>query len=105
MLPPVSDEQVFRPSLSWRLVIAFAVCEGATSLLALYERQLGPARIPVLIITACGSFYFLKLLLEDGWYDAAALPLERMIARILIFLQVLVFLIFLGLRIFGMRHL
>ena len=101
----MSHEQAFRPSLAWRLAIAFAVCEGATSLLVLYERQLGPAKIPVLIVTACSGFYFLKLLLEAGWYDATALPLERMIARVLIFLQVLGFLTFLGLRLFAVRHL
>jgi hypothetical protein len=97
----MSHGQAFRPSLAWRLAIAFAVCEGATSLLVLYERHLGPAKLPALILIVCSGLYFLKLLLEAGWYDAAALPLERKIARVLIYLQILAFFTFLGLRCFA----
>jgi hypothetical protein len=97
----MSHGQAFRPSLAWRLAIAFAVCEGATSLLVLYERHLGLAKLPALILIACGGLYFLKLLLEAGWYDATALPLERKVARALIYLQVVALLTFLGLRLFG----
>lgn len=92
----MSQAIAFRRSLPWRLIVSLVLLETAVTAMTLFERQLGLAQFPVLLVVAAAGFYFLKLLLGTAWYDTTALPLERSICRSLVYIQVLGFIVFLA---------
>jgi len=96
----MSDKTPFRRSLLLKLVGTLVIYGGALTLMIRYEGKLGAATIPTDAIIICCAYYFFKLLLVTGWNDAFALPLERIMCRALIYLQVIGIVCFVTLKMY-----